>query len=284
MRFKDAYIAHALGAFAKLLDDVGLGEVARFHNLPPGDHGLYNLRRIQGAIGGPVGIDAYTPRARTSPSCAGARLACAGNAAPVPIAFEVGVGFFPWFPPLDRADDPLRERDHLLTLLASGIRGFNLFMAVERDRYYGAAIGAGGEGQATWIAPLLRALERDRVARAAPARRRSRSIDTRADARFGIASERARSDDARRARGARHSRRRASSARDPGAIAARRWRTADASALELAQVPYAIVDESAPEDELARYRAVIVPTHGARRSRPVGDHPAPRRAQARHRA
>ena len=37
--------------------------IARFHNLPPGHHGLYDLRRIQRAIGGPVGIDAYTPRA-----------------------------------------------------------------------------------------------------------------------------------------------------------------------------------------------------------------------------
>jgi hypothetical protein len=47
---------------------------------------------------------------------------------------------------------------------------------------------------------------------------------------------------------------------DAGAIAARRWQTALASALELAQVPYTIVDESATEAELARYRAVIVPT------------------------
>jgi hypothetical protein len=47
---------------------------------------------------------------------------------------------------------------------------------------------------------------------------------------------------------------------DPGAIAARRWQSALASALELAQVSYAIVDESASEDELAGYRAVIAPT------------------------
>jgi hypothetical protein len=47
---------------------------------------------------------------------------------------------------------------------------------------------------------------------------------------------------------------------DGGAIGARRWQSAIASALELAQVPYAIVNESAAEDELAAYRAVIVPT------------------------
>ena len=47
---------------------------------------------------------------------------------------------------------------------------------------------------------------------------------------------------------------------DAAAVAARRWQSAIARALELAQVPYAIVDEATPEDELARYRAVIAPT------------------------
>jgi hypothetical protein len=47
---------------------------------------------------------------------------------------------------------------------------------------------------------------------------------------------------------------------DAGAIAARRWQTALAGALELAQVPYAIVGEGATEDELARYRAIVLPT------------------------
>src|SRR6185503_19808909 len=63
VRFKDQYVARALGELAHVLDDVGLGEVARFHNLPPGPHHLYDLRGIQRAIAGPVGIDAYTPRA-----------------------------------------------------------------------------------------------------------------------------------------------------------------------------------------------------------------------------
>ena len=42
------------------------------------------------------------------------------------------------------AHDPTRERDHLLSLLAVGVRGFNLYMAVERDRWYGAAITKNG--------------------------------------------------------------------------------------------------------------------------------------------
>ncbi|HEX4421563.1 MAG TPA: beta-galactosidase [Kofleriaceae bacterium] len=261
VRFKDQYVAHALAAFGVALDDAGLGGVARFHNLPPGHHGFYDLRGLQRAIGGPVGIDAYTPRAQFR----GLRqraLAAVGNAAPLPLALEVGVGFFPWLPPLDAGDDPTRERDHLLSLLATGIRGFNLFMAVERDRYYGAALDRTGAlaAHAGWIRPLLAALaELDwpRLRRAAPIA----VVDPRADARFGLAT----------------------SALDPmtpivaellelgpggaaelggdgAAILQRRWQAAILRALDLARVPYVLVEESVTEDELAGYRAVIVPT------------------------
>jgi beta-galactosidase len=261
VRFKDQYIARALGGFAKLLDDAGFRGLARFHNLPPGHHGHYDLRLVQHAIGGPVGIDAYTSRSDFR-ALRRRALACTGNASPIPIAFEVGVGFFPWFPPLGDASDPDRERDHLLTLLACGMRGFNVFMAVERERYYGAAIAQTGqlEKHAKWLAPLLAALAEVDW----PALHRTTPIalvDTHADARFGLASSLldpmtplvAEALDLGPG-GA------AELGTDAGAIAARRWQTALANALEAAQVPYNIVDESATEAELARYRAVIVPT------------------------
>lgn len=261
VRWKDQYTAHALAAFGKALDDVGLGGVARFHNLPPGHHGLYDLRGIQRAIGGPVGIDAYTPR----PEFRALRqraIAAVGNASPIPIAFEVGVGFFPWFPPLDAGDDPSRERDHLLSLLAAGIRGFNLFMAVERDRYYGAAIDKTGalERHAAWIPTLLATLAEV----AWPTLRRAAAIavvDTRADARFGQATCAIDPMTPVVAEllglgpgGA------AELGGDPAAITQRRWQAAITRALDVARVPYTIVDESASAAELAELRAVIVPT------------------------
>jgi len=261
VRFKDQYIARALGEFAKSLDAVGFAGLARFHNLPPGHHGLYDLRRIQHAIGGPVGIDAYTPRAEFRELRRRAS-SLVGNAVPVPLALEVGVGFFPWFPPLDTGADRDRERDHLLTLLAAGVRGFNLFMAVERERYYGAAITKDGklEPHAAWIKPLVAALSEidwPSLRRATPIA----LVDSRADARFGAATCVADPFTPVLAEalglgpaGA------AELGTDPAAIAARRWQAAIATALELAQVPFAIVDDAAPEDELARYRAVIVPT------------------------
>ncbi|HEU0033526.1 MAG TPA: alpha-amylase family protein [Kofleriaceae bacterium] len=259
--FKDEYQARALGAFARMLDDVGLGGLARFHNLPPGHHGLYDVRRLQTAIGGPVGIDAYTPRAEFRELRRRAT-ALVGNAQPIPLALEVGVGFFPWFPPLDAGDDPQRERDQLLALLAAGVRGFNLFMAVERDRYYGAAIAASGavEPHATWIRSLVAALREVEW----PALRRHAQIAlvaAKADARFGLATSTLDPMTPVVAEilglGPGGS---AELGSDAGAIAARRWQTAIASALELAQIPYAIVDEAATEDELAGYRAVVVPT------------------------
>jgi beta-galactosidase len=159
-------------------------------------------------------------------------------------------------------NDKDRERDHLLTLLASGIRGFNLFMAVERERYYGAAISRDGklEPHAKWIAPLVAALAEvdwPSLRRVAPIA----LVDTRADARFGIATSLLdpMTPLALEALGLGPGGA-AELGTDAGAIASRRWQTAIASALELAQVPYMIVDESATEDELARYRAVIVPT------------------------
>jgi beta-galactosidase len=259
VRFKDQYIAHALGAFGAALDDAGLGRVARFHNLPAG-HRLADLRGIQRAIGGPVGIDAYTPRAEFRELRRRAVFAV-GNAAPVPIAFEAGVGYAAWLPPLDAGDDPHRERDQLLSLLAAGLRGFNLFMAVERDRFYGAAIAASGapEAHAGWIRALTAAL----AAVDWPALRRHAAIavvDPRADARFGQAScvldpmtpviaERLGLPGGAAELGT-----------DPAAVAQRRWHTAITRALDLARVPYAIVDESASESDLAGYRAVIAPT------------------------
>ncbi len=261
VRFKDRYLARALGAFATALDEVGLAGVARFHNLPPGHHGLYDLRGIQAEIDGPVGIDAYTPRAEFRELRRRAR-ALVGSAAPVPLALEVGIGFSPWFPPLDAGDDKDRERDQLLSLLAAGVRGFNLVMAVERDRYYGAAISSAGrvESHATWIKTLIGAL----VAVDWPTLRSHPAIAlvaTKADARFGLATcvstpmTPVLSEFLGLGPGGA-----AELGTDAGAITARRWQTAIASALELAAVPYEIVDEAAAEAELARYRAVIVPT------------------------
>lgn len=278
VRYKDQCVAHALEAFGRMLDDVGLAGVARFHNLPGGYAGLFDQRGIQRAIGGPAGIDAYVPRGEFR-ALRQRAAAIVGNAQPVALAFEVGIGFAAWRPPIDTpalplgsaagrghapavepVDDPTRERDQLLTLLASGMRGFNAYMAVERDRWYGAAIAKDGAVAATWLKPLIAALNEvawPSLRRAAPIA----VIDARADARFGLASSVLDPITPIAAEllgfgpgGA------AELGRDPAAVTQRRWQAAIVRALELARVPYALVDESASEAELAGYRAVIAPT------------------------
>ncbi|MGE0871987.1 MAG: beta-galactosidase [Kofleriaceae bacterium] len=261
VRFKDQYIARALGELATMLDDVGLAGVARFHNVPPMFEAHYDIRSIQAAIGGPAGIDVLAPRTGFRELRRHA-IHAVGNAAPVPIAFHTLVGNLAWLPPLDRDEDRDRERDQLLSLLACGLRGFNLYMAVERDRFGGAAIDRGGklEPHAKWIAPLVATLAEVEW----PTLRRDALIALvapRADARFGRATNVADPLPPIVAELLQLGPGGASElGTDPAAVAIRRWSSAISHALDLAQVPYAIVDDTTPTDELARYRAVIVPT------------------------
>jgi beta-galactosidase len=83
----------------------------------------------------------------------------------------VGAGFPPFFAPIDPADSIYT----LLTGLAYGLRGFNLYMAVERDRWIGAPIDPHGRRRpfADAYQAILRALEATRfheLRRRAPVR------------------------------------------------------------------------------------------------------------------
>ena len=223
VRFGERYLARAHADFARMLDDIGLGGVARIAGTPVVNVArakLPSLRRRRGE------------------------------------AIEIaGFGVSPWLPPLDAPGerDGERERDQLLTLLAGGARGFSLSMAVERDRHLGAAIDRTGriEPHAAWLKPLLAALadvDWPSLRRAAPIA----VIAPRADDAFALASGPLApiSPAVTGALGL-------ELGGEPDAALARRWFTAVCSALELAQVAYAIVDGAA---DLAAYRAVIAPT------------------------
>ena len=56
---------------------------------------------------------------------------------------EVGAGFPPFFAPLDE-DDSMYA---LMAAMAYGLRGFNLYMAVERDRRIGAPLNPHGRAR-----------------------------------------------------------------------------------------------------------------------------------------
>ena len=86
-----------------------------------------------------------------------------------PFGAEVGAGFPPFFPPLDEKDSLYA----LMAALAYGLRGFNLYMAVDRDRWVGAPIDVHGMPRrlADDYHALIEALDSVQFQHAAPARR-----------------------------------------------------------------------------------------------------------------
>jgi beta-galactosidase len=261
VRFKERYVAQALGELTALLDTAGLGGVARFHNLPPGEPQWFDLPGVARAIGGPCGLDVYAGR-RDLAAVKRRALYLVGSADPLPIAPEVGVGFVPWLPPI--TDDAGEQRDVALALVGCGVRGLSFYMAVGRDRWYDAAItpdGAPGPA-APWIRRVAAALDDlawTSLRRAADVA----VVVSRADARFGLASSWL--DPVSPIVGEALGLGPGGSAelgRDDAAIAQRRWLTVVQDALDHARVPYVLVDEGCAADRLAAFRAVIVPTLG----------------------
>jgi beta-galactosidase len=159
--FHEELLSSAMDRMAVALLDAGFEGLPTTHNLPLGESATpLNTARLT-AID-LVGLDYYhraTPtdhwailRRTTELACR-----CEGRERPA-FGAEVGAGFPPFFAPLD-------ERDSLYALmcaLAYGLRGFNLYMAVERDRWIGAPIDSHGRPRpmAAQYARLLSALER----------------------------------------------------------------------------------------------------------------------------
>ena len=136
--FQEWLLTHAVGRMAASLTEVGLGGLPRVHNVSLGEGGLQASVPALGSQVDLVGLDYYHP-AREHATVKRRTLYLEG-CAPYAYAPELGVGAPPWF-------TPLAHRDSLYTAmcaLAFGLRGFNLYMAVDRDRWYGAAIDARG--------------------------------------------------------------------------------------------------------------------------------------------
>ena len=144
MEFHEYLLADAMARFAKALERAGCAAVPTMHNLPLGEAATaLNPGRI-GAVVDLVGLDYYhpaNPKHHMTIMRRTGELAVrnAGRRAPA-YGAEVGAGFPPFFAPLD-------DKDSLYTLVAAlayGLRGFNLYMAVDRDRWVGAPIDENG--------------------------------------------------------------------------------------------------------------------------------------------
>jgi beta-galactosidase len=144
MEFHEHLLTEAMARFAQSLENAGLSNVPTLHNLPLGEAATpLNPGRITEVVD-LVGLDYYHPASpqhhmtilRRTGELA---VRCEGRGVPA-YGAEVGAGFPPFFPPLD-------DKDSLYTLMAAlayGLRGFNLYMAVDRDRWVGAPIDVHG--------------------------------------------------------------------------------------------------------------------------------------------
>ena len=173
--FHEYLLTCAMDRMAKALALAGLSGIPTTHNLPPGEAATpLNAARVMGVVD-LVGLDYYhraTPGEHTVIMRRTTELALRSEAAGAPaFAAEMGAGFPPFFPPIDEADSLYT----LVSALAYGLRGFNLYMAVERDRWIGAPIDPHGRRRpfADTYEKLLAALDRTRfhtLTRRAPVR------------------------------------------------------------------------------------------------------------------
>ena len=159
--FHEELLSTAMERMAASLVDAGLDGVPTTHNLPLGESATpLNPARMT-AID-LVGLDYYhraTPAEHWSILRRTTELACRceGRQRPA-FGAEVGAGFPPFFAPLDELDSMYA----LMCAMAYGLRGFNLYMAVERDRWIGAPIDPHGRPRpmAESYRRLLAALDR----------------------------------------------------------------------------------------------------------------------------
>jgi beta-galactosidase len=136
--YHEHLIASALTKMRARMERAGMAGVPFVHNLPLGDGGLpLSVPELEG-VAELVGFDYYHGR-REHRTIKRRTLFLAGTTR-FAYAPELGVGAPPWFTPLAH-DDSLYCA---MTALAFGLRGFNLYMLVDRDRWYGAPIDAAG--------------------------------------------------------------------------------------------------------------------------------------------
>jgi beta-galactosidase len=144
--FHEELLSTAMERMAHALVDAGFDGLPTSHNLPLGESATpLNPARMT-AID-LLGLDYYhraTPaehwmilRRTTELACR-----CEGRHRPA-YGAEVGAGFPPFFAPLDEKDSMYA----LTCAMAYGLRGFNLYMAVERDRWIGAPIDTHGKAR-----------------------------------------------------------------------------------------------------------------------------------------
>ncbi len=160
--FQEHLLADSLGRISEAMRACGLSGLPVAHNLPPGDQATPLCPQLLCQRLDLVGADYYHTASSTQLYAIAQRttdLAARAEAGGFPcFAAELGAGFPPFFPPLRPADNQFTA----LSALAYGLRAFNIYMAVDRDRWLGAPISPTGDvrPEATFWRKLIDAMQR----------------------------------------------------------------------------------------------------------------------------
>ncbi len=162
--FQEELLADSFQRMAGLLAQSGLSGIPTSHNLPLSEGATpLDPERVGRAVD-LIGLDYYhsaSPPQRSEIARRTSELATRSEArGHAPFACELGAGFPPFFPPLREEDNAFT----LLTALAYGLKGFNAYMIVERDRWIGSPIDPRGKRRpwADFWQRMISALERTR--------------------------------------------------------------------------------------------------------------------------
>jgi len=136
--FREHLMNHSLGRMRRRMSRAGMSGVPVVHNLPLGDGGQAASVPALEKVVSLAGFD-YYHAAREHRTIKRRTLALSGSSK-LAYAPELGAGAPPWFTPLSHEDSLYCAE----VACAYGLRGFNLYMAVDRDRWYGAPIDASG--------------------------------------------------------------------------------------------------------------------------------------------
>jgi beta-galactosidase len=144
--FQERLVAGSIGRMKEVWFAAGMSEIPTFHNMTMGHEATPLSAAHLGAAVDFVGLDYYhraTPSERLSIERRTTELATRGEGLDHPsFACEMGAGFPPYFFPIPEEID---NRFNVMTALAYGLRGFNMYMAVDRDRWIGAPVDRHGK-------------------------------------------------------------------------------------------------------------------------------------------
>lgn len=137
--FKEWVIVRALGILAGCLRGAGLDRMPLFHNFPGTDAAAasWSIAEVERTLDF-AGLDFYYRREDYAALKRGVLLLSGSSR--LPVLPELGCGGWPWWFPLSPED----QQATALAALMHGARGFNLYMTVERDRWFGSPIGVDG--------------------------------------------------------------------------------------------------------------------------------------------